>query len=102
MYIDEVTIKTKAGSGGSGSASFQTDKFKPRGRPDGGNGGSGGNVVLKANPSIKTLLDLHHVRHFKAEDGGSGRKNDKYGKHGEDAELQVPPGTEVLDEQGKV
>ncbi len=100
MFYDRARIWIKAGNGGNGSASFRREKFVPKGGPDGGDGGRGGSVYLRVNPSLNTLLTFHFKQHFKAEHGGSGSGNQRHGKAGKDLYLEVPPGTfvEVIDE----
>ena len=71
-FIDRVTISITAGNGGNGCASVRREKFKPLAGPDGGNGGDGGNVILKVDPQITTLLDYHHTRICRAENGTQG------------------------------
>ena len=97
MFIDEVDVFVKGGDGGAGCVSFRREKFIPRGGPDGGDGGAGGDVVLAADPAITTLLDFHFQRHYTAERGQHGKGGDKHGKSGEDTVLRVPLGTVVTD-----
>jgi GTP-binding protein len=72
MFVDEVRIRITAGRGGDGSCSFRREKFVPRGGPDGGDGGHGGNVVFEASPRMTTLLDLRYQKHYEAEVGRQG------------------------------
>ena len=72
MFIDEATIVVRSGAGGHGCVSFRREKFVPRGGPDGGNGGHGGSVHLRANCNINTLMGLSRKRHYPAEDGRQG------------------------------
>ncbi|MDP3013016.1 MAG: GTPase ObgE, partial [Candidatus Subteraquimicrobiales bacterium] len=97
IFIDEAKIFVKGGKGGNGCVSFCREKYRPKGGPDGGDGGKGGNVVLQADSGLHTLLDFHFQRHFKAEDGQHGKGNNKHGKNGKDLVLKVPPGTVVKD-----
>jgi GTP-binding protein len=97
QFIDEVTIKVKAGDGGAGCVSFRREKFIPRGGPDGGDGGKGGDVVFEVSPSISTLLDLRHQPHPKAGRGGHGMGKDRHGANGKDLTVYVPAGTMVRD-----
>jgi GTP-binding protein len=69
MFVDEVRIHIKAGRGGDGACSFRREKFVPRGGPDGGDGGHGGNVVFEVSPRMTTLLDLRYQNHYEAESG---------------------------------
>jgi GTP-binding protein len=96
-FVDEVKIHVRAGDGGSGCVSFRREKYVPKGGPDGGDGGKGGDVVIKATRVKQTLLDFHFQRHFKATRGGHGRGKQQTGKSGEPFILEVPVGTEVRD-----
>lgn len=96
-FIDEATIVVEAGKGGSGACSFLRLKFVPFGGPDGGNGGDGGSVFLRADVSINTLVDYRYVHTHKAQNGEGGRGADCTGKAGEDLYLRVPVGTMVYD-----
>ncbi len=95
MFCDETKILVTAGRGGDGSVSFRREKFVPKGGPDGGDGGQGGSLVLKANENINTLSDINSHKHYKAENGGAGHKKKMSGKAGENLILQVPVGTVV-------
>jgi GTP-binding protein len=95
LFFDEATINIKSGDGGNGLVSFRREKFVPRGGPAGGNGGKGGDVVLRADKSLNTLLAFKHQVHFKAERGGHGGSSNKQGKTGEDCVVPVPAGTAV-------
>ncbi|MFA5974984.1 MAG: GTPase ObgE [Elusimicrobiota bacterium] len=95
MFIDHARIVARGGSGGDGCLSFRREKYVPMGGPDGGNGGKGGDVFLKATPDKKSLLDLTYRPHFYAADGAGGRGSDKYGAGGEDLWVDVPMGTVV-------
>lgn len=99
-FIDNVEITVKAGDGGNGIVSYRREKHIPRGGPSGGNGGRGGNIILKADKQISTLIDIRLKKNYKAGRGGDGGSNDKTGKQGEDLTLKVPVGTIVtnLDE----
>jgi GTPase len=93
--LDRVELKLKAGDGGRGAVTFRHEKFVPFGGPYGGDGGKGGNVVIKADDSISTLRAFQHRRAFKAENGQGGMNKNKHGKDGANLVLQVPPGTLV-------
>lgn len=95
MLIDEVVITIKAGNGGDGSGSFRREKYVPKGGPDGGDGGHGGNVYFIANPSTHGLANFKGKKRFLAEDGGKGMQNLSHGKNGEDLYISVPPGTRL-------
>src|SRR3990170_8615514 len=97
QFIDEITLNVKAGDGGAGCVSFRREKFIPRGGPNGGDGGKGGDVVFEVSPGISTLLDLRHRPHLKAGRGGHGMGKDRHGANGEELVVLVPPGTIVKD-----
>jgi GTPase len=97
-FVDEVRIKAVAGNGGDGSTAFRREKFMPLGGPAGGDGGKGGDIVFEAHERLTTLLDLRYRRVLRAEGGENGRGKDQYGKGGDDLVIQVPPGTQVYDE----
>jgi len=99
-FVDRVTLHVFAGNGGNGVASVHREKFKPLGGPDGGNGGHGGDVVLRVDPDITTLVDYHHEPHRRAGRGGHGAGGHRSGSKGETLVLPVPSGTVVLDEHG--
>ncbi len=97
MFIDEANITVKAGDGGPGSTSFRREKFVPRGGPDGGDGGKGGDVIFLADRGESTLLQFRFKREFDAERGGHGSGSNCHGKDGENIVLKVPPGTLITD-----
>ncbi|MFN3928915.1 MAG: GTPase ObgE [Thermoflexus sp.] len=97
VFCDEVIIEVKAGDGGDGCVSFRREKYVPMGGPDGGDGGKGGDVILRVNPHLNTLAYYYRHRHFRAENGRHGRGGRKTGASGEDLILDVPPGTVVRD-----
>jgi GTPase len=96
---DRARIYVKAGDGGNGSISFRREKFVPRGGPDGGDGGKGGDVVLRVNPSDNTLLRFHYQYRYVAQNGGSGQKAKRHGKSAPNLVLDVPAGTVVRDDE---
>jgi GTP-binding protein len=98
MYFDEVTIEVSGGKGGDGVIHFRREKYVPRGGPDGGDGGRGGNVLLQVDPHQNTLSAFRHKRYFKAQDGIRGKVKNQTGASGEDLIIPVPPGTMVFDE----
>ena len=93
--IDLVQIRVISGSGGKGAVSFRREKFVPRGGPDGGDGGRGGDVVLIADPGLTTLAHLRFKHLYKAKDGGAGAKRQRHGANGESLVVRVPAGTVV-------
>jgi GTP-binding protein len=98
QFVDEVTIRVEAGKGGNGCLSFRREKYVARGGPDGGNGGTGGDVVLKADAALNTLVDFRFQPLYRGESGQSGAGRDKTGRSGEDRVVRVPAGTTVIDE----
>jgi GTP-binding protein len=103
LFIDEVHINVKGGDGGAGCMSFRREAHVPKGGPDGGNGGHGGNVVLEADQSVSSLIDYRFKHHFKAERGTHGKGSRMHGANGEHMLLKVPLGTvvRVYDEQAR-
>jgi GTP-binding protein len=97
MFVDRVEIEVAAGNGGNGAVSFRREKFIPRGGPDGGDGGHGGSVILRAQPGVDSLAALAQRKHWRAEHGQPGGSSDCYGRSAEDLILLVPPGTVVID-----
>src|SRR5919197_4776486 len=97
MFIDRAVIQVVAGTGGSGASSFRLEKFVPKGGPDGGDGGHGGSVYLKADPNLSTLLDYRYHAPWVAERGQHGKGKNMTGLSAEDVYMPVPPGTEVRD-----
>lgn len=97
MLVDRVTISVEAGKGGDGCVSFRREKYVPRGGPDGGDGGKGGDVVLVVNPHMRTLLDFRYKASFAAKKGIGGKGKKMTGHNGEDCVIEVPPGTMVTD-----
>jgi GTP-binding protein len=99
MFIDRVIVRVTAGDGGSGIASFRREKFAPLGGPDGGDGGKGGDVIIRADNNLATLLDFTYRDSWSAERGEHGSGSNKTGRSGEDMILPVPPGTVVRDHE---
>ena len=102
QFIDEAKIYIKAGDGGNGSVSFRREKFIDRGGPDGGDGGNGGSIIFQSNSHLNTLLEFRYKRHFKAENGVSGKGRNMTGKSGAPLILKVPVGTQIFSEDGNL
>jgi len=100
-FLDQVKIYIKAGNGGDGSPSFRREKFIEYGGPDGGDGGKGGSVILKAEQNLNTLIDYRYQQHHKARRGDNGEGQNRTGKGGENLILKVPLGTQVFEEDNK-
>ena len=97
MFIDEALIQVKSGKGGDGAVHFRREKFVPRGGPDGGDGGRGGDIVLLVVPTLNTLFEFRHASKFKARDGANGARQNMTGKSAPEIIIKVPPGTIVYD-----
>src|SRR6185503_5648282 len=102
MFHDRARIEVLAGRGGDGGLSFRREKHVPKGGPDGGDGGRGGDVLLVADPDLRDLSGFRSKRVFKAARGEPGRGSGKHGADGADIELRVPVGTQVLDPDEQV
>ena len=103
MFVDQVKIYVRSGTGGNGCKSFRREKFIPRGGPDGGDGGDGGDVVCLVEPHLATLLDHRYLQHANAGRGEHGKGKNRTGSNGEDYTLRVPPGTVVKNaESGEI
>ncbi len=102
MFHDRAHVHVQAGRGGDGGLSFRREKYVPKGGPDGGDGGRGGDVVVSVDPGLRDLSAFRRIRHVKAGRGGSGRGSKKHGADGDDAELHVPVGTQVVDSDGRL
>jgi GTP-binding protein len=98
-FVDEARIYVTAGNGGNGCLSFRRERYIPKGGPDGGNGGKGGDVILLADAQLATLLDFSYPQQFRASKGVHGKGKDQTGKNGEDLIIRVPVGTLVRDDQ---
>ena len=102
MFIDRVVVRVEAGTGGSGASSFRREKFVPMGGPDGGDGGRGGDVVVRADDNLATLLDYTYRDSWQAERGEHGMGSNKTGRSGANVVLPVPPGTVIREVGGAV
>lgn len=100
MFIDETTIFVKAGDGGNGCFAYERLKYKPKGRPNGGDGGRGGHIYVSGSSQVHTLQDIAYHQHYKAERGAHGKGSNKAGKNGEDITITVPLGTIIYDKDG--
>src|SRR6187431_1388004 len=100
MFNDRAEIHVVAGRGGDGALSFRREKYVPKGGPDGGDGGRGGDVIVVADPALRDLSSLRRIRKVEAKRGGSGRGSKKHGADGETVEILVPVGTQILDPEG--
>ena len=99
MFIDETIITVKAGDGGNGCHSYEKLKYKPRGKPDGGDGGRGGHIYLMGSAQIHTLQDVAYRQNYKADRGTHGKGKNMTGRSGEDITISVPLGTIIYDEE---
>jgi len=97
MFVDHAEIEVQAGNGGHGHVSFRREKYVPKGGPDGGDGGKGGDILVVADENMSTLLDFRYRKSFKAEAGGDGGKANKSGLGGPDLLIKLPPGTLIRD-----
>ena len=95
-FIDEANITIESGKGGSGCVSFRREKFIPKGGPDGGSGGRGGDIILVTSSRKRTLYDFNYKKNFKAQNGSGGGANQRTGKDGDDLIVEIPPGTLVV------
>ncbi|MCK4401418.1 GTPase ObgE [bacterium] len=101
MFIDNVTIHVKAGDGGNGCMSFRREKHVPKGGPDGGDGGKGGDIIVEADPHQRTLINFAHKKHIKTKHGQHGKGKKMFGRNSPDIILKVPVGT-IIKEHGKI
>ncbi|MBN2008663.1 GTPase ObgE [candidate division KSB1 bacterium] len=103
MFIDYAKIMVQAGNGGNGCLSFRREKYIPKGGPDGGDGGKGGDIICEADSQLQTLLDFRYKKHFKAKNGQHGQGANKFGKQGDDVVIRIPVGTVVTNvETGEI
>jgi GTP-binding protein len=99
-FLDQAKIYVKSGAGGDGCVSFRREKYVPRGGPDGGNGGRGGDVIGRATADLNTLIDFRYRQHFRAPRGAHGRGREQTGASGADLVLDLPVGTQIMAEDG--
>ena len=97
MFVDRVQIRVEAGRGGDGCLSFRRERFVPRGGPDGGDGGQGGSIVIRAAEGVDHLAVAAHRKHWRARAGSAGQGSNRHGRSAEDMVIEVPPGTVVRD-----
>lgn len=102
MFVDRVRVRLRSGDGGAGAVSFLQQGRRPRGKPAGGSGGSGGDVVIVADPSLSTLQAYRRRTHHTAGKGTHGSGDLRHGRRGDDLRFPVPPGTAVFDEEGRL
>jgi len=100
-FLDQAKVFVRSGNGGAGAVSFLREKFVEFGGPNGGNGGRGGDVIIKCVDGLNTLIDYRYQQHFKAATGTHGMGKDRHGAKGEDVILKVPVGTQVFEEDGE-
>lgn len=99
-FIDEVNLTVSSGKGGPGMVSFRREAMVPRGGPDGGDGGKGGDVIIRVDTRLHSLLDLRFLKSYRAQDGEPGSRQMKAGRDGQDLVLTLPPGTVIKDGDG--
>ena len=102
MFLDSVEISIQAGSGGAGVATFYRDTLTMHGGPNGGDGGHGGNIIFVGTTNVDNLVAFHYNQKFKAENGANGQGGNKTGANGKDLKIEVPLGTKILDQDGKL
>ena len=103
MFVDRAKIEISSGKGGNGAVSFRREPFVPEGGPDGGDGGKGGDIIIRADKNLRTLMDFKYRKKYSAENGQDGMKKKRFGKDGNDLVIKVPPGTVVIEaESGKI
>jgi GTP-binding protein len=101
QFLDRAKVYVRSGDGGNGCVSFRREKFVEFGGPDGGDGGRGGDVIVECVANLNTLLDYRYRQHFKAKKGGHGKGQKRTGPKGDDVVLRVPPGTQIIGDDGK-
>ena len=101
QFLDQAKVYVRSGDGGNGAVGFRREKFIEFGGPDGGDGGRGGDVIVECVANLNTLLDYRYKQHFKAKKGGHGKGQNRTGAKGDDVVLKLPPGTQIIDEDGE-
>ena len=96
-FIDEALLEARAGCGGAGCTSFRREKFIPRGGPDGGDGGKGGDVIFRVDPNLNTLVNFRNLKYLIAKNGNSGEGSKRTGQDADDLIVMVPKGTVIFD-----
>ena len=99
VFLDEAVITARSGDGGKGCVSFRRERFVPKGGPDGGNGGDGGSIIIRATKRLYTLRDFSRRRYFKAENGGPGRGKSQTGRNSPHCIIETPVGTIIQDDE---
>lgn len=102
LFIDRAKITVKSGNGGAGKVSFRRQKFIPKGGPDGGDGGKGGDIIFKVNHQMRSLMDITQKKYYQAEDGVCGGSSNKTGRSGESLTIEVPSGTVICSASNKL
>jgi GTPase len=97
MFVDRAEIEIEAGRGGNGCVAFRREKYVPQGGPNGGDGGDGGSVIFCAREGVNSLVQFAHRKHWRAENGDAGQGSDKHGRNGASLNVEVPPGTVIID-----
>jgi GTPase len=101
QFLDQAKVYLRSGDGGNGAVGFRREKYIEFGGPDGGDGGKGGDVIVECVANLNTLLDYRYQQHFKAKKGGHGKGQNRTGARGADVVLKVPPGTQIIDDDGE-
>ncbi|HEY1079193.1 MAG TPA: GTPase ObgE, partial [Bdellovibrio sp.] len=101
-FIDEIEISVSSGKGGPGAVSFRRESMTPRGGPDGGDGGRGGDVIVRVATNLNSLVDYRPRKRYSAQNGGAGESANCFGAAGEDLILLVPPGTLIRNAEGEI
>jgi len=101
QFLDQAKVYVRSGDGGNGAVGFRREKYIEFGGPDGGDGGKGGDVIVECVANLNTLLDYRYQQHFKAKKGGHGKGQNRTGAKGADVVLKVPPGTQIIDDNGE-